>query len=278
MKKNKLVMPVVKWVGGKRQLLPELLKYIPAKFNEYYEPFIGGGALLFALQPKLAVINDSNAELINVYQAIKNQVDDLIIDLRKHLNDPQYFYKIRGLDRDHENYDKLSQVEKASRLLYLNKTCFNGLFRVNQAGEFNSPFGSYKNPNIVNEIHLRAVNHYFNNANITFTVGDFEIPLESIKKNSFVYFDPPYDPISNSSNFTGYTSNGFGSKEQIRLKNVCDKLNIRGVKFLLSNSATNFIKDLYKDYKIELVKAKRSINSDASLRGEIDEVLIRNYD
>ena len=187
---NKLVIPIVKWVGGKRPLLPELLKYIPDKFTGYYEPFIGGGALLFALQPKSAVVNDSNSELINAYNVIKDHVDDLIIDLKKHLNDSQYFYKIRELDRNHLAYNQLSSVEKASRLLYLNKTCFNGLFRVNQAGEFNSPFGSYKNPNIVNEIHLRAVSHYFNDANITFTIDDFEGALRGIKKGCFVYFDP----------------------------------------------------------------------------------------
>ncbi|MDQ5921414.1 MAG: adenine methylase [Pseudomonadota bacterium] len=278
MKRNKLVIPVVKWVGGKRQLLPELLKYIPDKFTEYYEPFVGGGALFFALQPKSAVVNDSNSELINAYKVIKDHVDGLIIDLKKHLNDSKYFYKIRELDRNHLAYNQLSPVEKASRLLYLNKTCFNGLFRVNQAGEFNSPFGSYKNPNIVNEIHLKAVSKYFNSANIIFTIGDFESALKGVKKDSFVYLDPPYDPISTSSNFTGYTAGGFNIQKQLRLKEVCDKLNTDGVKFLLSNSATDFIKNLYKDYRIEIVKAKRSVNSNASLRGEIDEVLIRNYD
>lgn len=277
MKKNKLVSPVVKWVGGKRQLLPEITKYIP-KFSTYYEPFVGGGALLFELQPPKIVINDFNHELINTYQVIKDNVEDLIIDLQKHKNSAEYFYKIRELDREYSVYNELSPLERASRLLYLNKTCFNGLFRVNRAGEFNSPFGNYANPNIVNEITLRAVSHYFNSIDTTFLVGDFETALSGIKKNSFVYFDPPYDPVSNSSNFTGYTLGGFDSKEQIRLKALCDKLHKKGVKFLLSNSSTDFIKELYKEYRVEIVKAKRSVNSNALLRGEIDEVLIRNYE
>lgn len=277
MKKNKLVAPVVKWVGGKRQLLPEITKYIPS-FSTYYEPFVGGGALLFELQPQKIVINDFNSELINTYQVIKDNVEGLIVDLQKHQNNAEYFYQIRELDREYCVYTKLSPLERASRLLYLNKTCFNGLFRVNKSGEFNSPFGNYSNPNIVNDITLRAVSHYLNSINATFLVGDFETALNGIKKNSFVYFDPPYDPISNSSSFTGYTLGGFDSKEQIRLKCLCDKLHNKGVKFLLSNSATDFIKDLYKEYKIEIVKAKRAINSNALLRGEIDEVLIRNYE
>ena len=277
MRKNKLVSPVVKWVGGKRQLLPELTKHIP-KFSTYYEPFIGGGALLFELQPQNIVINDFNSELINTYQVIKEDVENLIIDLKRHQNNAEYFYKIRELDREQTVYAELSSLERASRLLYLNKTCFNGLFRVNKSGAFNSPFGNYSNPNIVNEVTLRAVSHYFNSINATFLVGDFEASLNGIKKNSFVYFDPPYDPVSSSSNFTGYTLGGFNSAEQVRLKCLCDKLNSKGVKFLLSNSATDFIKDLYKDYTIEIVKAKRAINSNALLRGEIDEVLIRNYE
>ena len=277
MKKNKLVAPVVKWVGGKRQLLPEIIKHVPS-FTTYYEPFIGGGAVLFEIQPLKAVINDYNSELINMYQVIKDNVDDLIKALKLHKNDSDYFYNIRELDRNHMLYSNLSDIEKAARLLYLNKTCFNGLFRVNQAGEFNSPFGNYKNPNIINDITLKAVSNYFNSSQIIFKSGDFENILKNIKKNSFVYLDPPYDPVSKSSSFTGYTMGGFNNNEQERLKNVCDDLNSKGIKFLLSNSATDFIKGLYKNYRIETVKAKRSINSIASLRGEIDEVLIRNYE
>jgi DNA adenine methylase len=279
MKKNKLVQPVLKWVGGKRQLLSEIEKYIPSTYKVYYEPFVGGGAVLFHLQPKNVVINDINSELINLYNIIKNDVEALITDLQRYRNELDYFYEIRELDRNKEEYNKFSSIEKASRMLYLNKTCYNGLFRVNRAGEFNSPFGSYKNPNISNELTLRAVSNYFHKSEIRFENTDFVQALNGIKKGSFVYFDPPYDPVSSSTSFTGYDKGGFDRADQLRLKELCDSLTEKGVKFLLSNSATDFIRnELYKDYKIEIIKAKRAINSKGSGRGEIDEVLVRNYE
>ena len=278
MKKNLLVAPVLKWAGGKRQLLRDIIKHIPEKYSTYYEPFLGGGAVLFELQPKRAVVNDINEELINVYLMIRDHVEELIEDLKKHKNEAEYFYKIRELDRDKEKYNKLSNIEKASRIIYLNKTCYNGLFRVNSQGQFNVPFGKYKNPNIVNETTLRAVNNYFNKAKITFKCGDFEDAVKGARKNSFVYFDPPYDPVSDTSSFTGYDIGGFDKEEQIRLKELCDKLNKRGVKFLLSNSATDFILDLYKDYNITIVQANRAINSKGNKRGKVDEVLVKNYE
>jgi len=278
MKNNPLVAPVLKWVGGKRQLLKDIGKYIPSKYSTYYEPFLGGGAVLFALQPNKAVVNDINEELINVYTVIRDHLEELIEDLKKHKNEADYYYEIRELDRDKKKYHQLSNVEKASRIIYLNKTCYNGLFRVNQQGEFNSPFGRYKNPNIVNEITLRAVSNYFNKAKITFKCGDFEEAVKGIRKGSFVYFDPPYDPVSDSANFTGYDKGGFTRDEQVRLKRLCDNLNSRNIKFLLSNSATDFILDLYKDYNITIVKANRAINSKGDKRGEVDEVLVRNYE
>lgn len=280
MKKNKIILaaPVLKWVGGKRQLMSEIEKVLPKTYTTYYEPFIGGGAVLFELQPNKAVINDVNGELINLYNVIKDDVELLIEDLKKHENTPEYFYSIRELDRKKDKYENLSNIEKASRIVYLNKTCFNGLFRVNKAGEFNSPFGKYKNPNIVDEVTLKAVSKYFNKADIKILNGDFEASLKGIRKGAFVYLDPPYDPVSNSANFTGYDKGGFNRDEQIRLKKLCDKLDKKGVKFLLSNSATDFIKDLYKDYNIKIVKAKRAINSNGNARGEVDEVLVRNYE
>ena len=278
MKKNNLVTPVVKWVGGKRQILDEIKKYVPQNISTYYEPFVGGGAVLFELQPNKAVVNDINADLINLYQVIKDNVDDLIEDLRKHRNEEKYFYKVRERDRNKEVYSSLTPVEKASRIIFLNKTCYNGLFRVNRAGEFNSPFGNYKNPNIVNEATLRAVGSYLNKANVTFYCLDFEEVLKGVKGGSFVYLDPPYDPVSSTASFTGYDKGGFDRDEQVRLKNTCDMLNKKGVKFLLSNSATEFITELYKDYKIEIVQAKRAINSNPDKRGEIDEVLVRNFE
>lgn len=279
MKRNKLAMPVLKWVGGKRQLLPEIRKYIPEQISTYYEPFVGGGAVLFDVQPNKAIVNDVNSELINLYQVVKDDVESLIDLLTEHKiqNSPEYFYEVRAWDRDKEYYDDLSPVQRAARIHYLNKTCYNGLFRVNLAGEFNAPYGKYKNPNIENAAILRAVSQFFNAAKIEFRNTDFEEAVKGIRKGSFVYFDPPYDPVSDSANFTGYAKGGFNRDEQIRLKKLCDRLNKRGIKFMLSNSATDFILDLYKDYTIEIIKAKRAINSDGKNRGEVDEVLVRNY-
>lgn len=282
MSKNPLVTPVLKWVGGKRQLLKEILPLIPNEISTYYEPFVGGGAVLFSLQPKKALINDYNIELINVYKVITNNPNDLIKILEEHenKNNAEYFYKIRQLDRT-SDYKKLSAVERAARIIYLNKTCYNGLYRVNQAGQFNSPYGKYRNPNIVNSPTIKALNNYFNNNQITITSGDYKDSLKKIRANTkaFVYLDPPYYPLSTSSSFTGYTDNGFNDKQQIELKNECDKLNNKGIKFLLSNSSCDFIDELYKnDYNIKIIKAKRVLNSDGNKRGEIDEVLISNYD
>lgn len=277
MKKNKLVTPFLKWVGGKRQLMPEIKNLLPKKISTYYEPFVGGGAVLFNIQPKKAVINDLNTELINTYQVIKNNPDELIEDLKSHVNKSDYFYSIRALDRQ-DGFDELSAIKKASRVIFLNKTCYNGLYRVNSSGEFNSPFGKYKNPNIVNEVTIRAVSKYLNSNDVEITNVDFESALKDIRKGSFVYFDPPYDPISKSSNFTGYNQGGFNLFDQVRLQELCDKLDKKGVKFLVSNSKTPLILDRYSKYDINIVKATRAINSNASKRGAIDEVLIRNYE
>lgn len=277
MAKNKLVLPVVKWVGGKRQLLDEIIPLLPKRVTTYCEPFLGGGAVLFSIQPSKAIVNDLNSDLMSVYEIINDDVESLIKDLKKHENTSEYFYTIRDIDRDREAYQAMSKVERASRLIYLNKTCFNGLFRVNSSGEFNSPFGHYKNPNIVNEPILRAVNKYFSSNDIAFYNEDFAETLNRVEKGGFVYLDPPYDPVSDTASFTGYNKGGFNKSEQIRLKQCCDELTQRGVKFMLSNSSTEFIKELYKDYDISIVNAKRMINSDASKRGVIEEVLIRNY-
>ena len=276
--KNKLVKPFLKWAGGKSQILSKIGKYLPEKYSSYYEPFVGGGALLFYWQPKKAVINDSNEELINVYKVIRDSLDELIVDLEHHVNSEGYFYQIRSWDRDEKHYANLSPIKKASRIIYLNKTCFNGLFRVNRAGQFNSPFGNYRNPNIVDEPVLRAVSKYLNHANIRINCGDFEEGLQHIRKGAFVYIDPPYDPVSDSANFTGYDKGGFDRNEQERLKEVCDKINRKGIKFLLSNSATDFIKYLYRDYNYEIISARRAINSIPNKRGEVDEILVRNYE
>jgi DNA adenine methylase (dam) len=277
MAKNKLVVPFVKWVGGKRQLISEISPLLPKRITSYCEPFLGGGAILFHAQPTTAIVNDLNADLITVYEIIRDDVDALITALQQHENTQEHFYTTRDLDRDKDNYLLMSKTNKAARLIYLNKTCYNGLFRVNSSGEFNTPFGYYKSPNIINEPVLRAINKYLNASKISFYSEDFADTLNRVTKGCFVYLDPPYDPVSDTASFTGYNKGGFDRSEQLRLKECCDALNARGVKFLLSNSATAFIKDLYKDYHISVVEAKRAINSDASKRGAIEEVLIRNY-
>jgi DNA adenine methylase len=277
---NPLVQPFLKWAGGKRQLLSEIRKYVPKKFNNYIEPFLGGGAVLFGLQPQRAIVNDINSELINLYNVIKAYPDELSKAAKQHQTHvtEEYFYKLRSQDRD-KGFASLSSVEKASRIIFLNKTCYNGLFRVNRQGQFNVPFGNYVNPIIVDEIVIRAVSHYLNNAEIELMNCDFEDVLAKAKKGDFVYLDPPYDPISDTSSFTGYNLENFGKKDQRRLKEICDKLTRRHCKIIQSNSATDFIRELYSDtkhYKLIEVEAKRNINSRASGRGKISELLILN--
>ena len=277
MSKNLLLSPILKWVGGKRQLLSEIIPLIDESCDNYVEPFIGGGAVLLRLQPKKAIINDYNTELINVYRTVRDDLDGLVALLKKHekYNSSDYYYEVRALDRT-PDFDKMSNSEKAARIIYLNKTCYNGLYRVNSLGQFNSPYGKYKNPNIVNEVVLRAISKYLNGNEISIRSGDYKDVLNDIEKNSFVYLDPPYMPISSSSSFTGYTEGGFGYDKQVELKEECDKLNSKGVHFLQSNSDCEEIRELYKAYRIKVVKAKRAINSDAKKRGQINEVLIYN--
>ncbi|NER35887.1 MAG: DNA adenine methylase [Oscillatoria sp. SIO1A7] len=283
---NKLVRPFLKWAGGKRQLLPEIESYLPIdratlSKHTYYEPFIGGGAVFFHLQLKKAVVSDSNQELINCYKTIKDSLDDLIVELTRHQenNSQEYYYSIRKLDRLAQKYASLSPVEKAARIIYLNKTCYNGLFRVNSQGQFNVPYGRYKNPNIVDEAVLKAVSKYLNKSQVKLVNADFAEAVKDAKKGDFVYLDPPYHPVSNTASFTGYDVNGFNQKEQIRLKKMFDALTDRGCKVMLSNSYTDFIKDLYQDYQdnFQIVSSTRNINSKASKRGWVDEILVLNY-
>lgn len=264
MAKNKLVAPVVKWVGGKRQLLDKITPMFPKRMTTYCEPFLGGEAVLFAVQPKNAIINDLNTDLMLVYEVIRDDVEMLIAELEKHENTSEYFYKLRDLDRDKASYQSMSRIEKASRIIYLNKTCYNGLFRVNAAGEFNSPFGHYKNPSIVNAPVLRAVNKFLVANNIQLFNEDFETTLQRIPRGGFVYLDPPYDPVSDTASFTGYNSGGFGKEDQVRLKQCCDALSQRGIKFPFLFLRLISLWDLYKDYTVTIVYAKHAINSDAN--------------
>ena len=262
---------ILKWAGGKRQLLPEILPMIP-EYSTYCEPFVGGGALLFALQPKNAIINDSNPELMNVYSVVKTDVQPLIDSLKLHENTPEHYYKVRNLDRE-PGFDKMTNIERASRTIYLNRTCFNGLYRVNRKGQFNTPYGKYSNPDIVNENVLTDAHNLLQN--VSMPCGDYANVLHQLPSDSFVYFDPPYD--TDSSNFIEYTSDRFDRSEQLRLKQECDKLTERGIKFLMSNSSTEFIRDLYEDYIVRSVDAVRSINCKGNGRGAVKELLISNY-
>ncbi|WP_017658855.1 DNA adenine methylase [Baaleninema simplex] len=278
---NPLAQPFLKWAGGKRQLIPIIKKYIPRKYTQYYEPFVGAGAVLFSLQPakKSIVINDTNSELINCYKTIRDNPEDLLNLCKQHEsnNSKEYYYRLRGRDRQ-PGFEKLSSVERAARIIYLNKTCFNGLFRVNSQGQFNVPYGDYANPVVADPAVIKAVSTFLNQRSVTIDRGDFEDSVSKAKKGAFVYFDPPYHPISDTSSFTGYSINGFGEIEQKRLKSVCDELSDRGCHVLVSNSNAPFIRELYGDsrYEIVEVRASRSINSVGSKRGKIGELLIYN--
>ncbi|CDE91501.1 TPA: modification methylase [Candidatus Gastranaerophilales bacterium HUM_6] len=267
--------PIVKWVGGKRQLMFELIKNMPKSYNRYFEPFIGGGALFFELQPEQAYISDMNEELINLYSVVRDNVYELIKDLSKHEVSKEYFLEIRNIDRT-EQYTELSDVERASRFIYLNRTCFNGMYRVNSQGQFNVPFGHYKNPRIIDENNLLNCSELLKKTEIK--CADFSEILTKVKKGDLVYFDPPYVPLNETSSFTSYTKDGFDINMQFKLRDVCDELDNKGVKFMLSNSDTKLVNELYVNYEIKKVFASRQINANADGRGKITEVLVRNYD
>ncbi|MHA1917949.1 MAG: DNA adenine methylase [Candidatus Ranarchaeia archaeon] len=266
--------PFLKWVGGKRQLISQLADFVPTNFNRYFEPFTGAGAFFFYLLPEKATLVDTNKELINTYQVIRDNVIGLIDSLKKHKNEENYYYKIRNLDRNQQEFNRSSKIEKASRTIFLNKCCFNGLYRVNQKGQFNSPFGRYKNPTICDEKNLKYVSKILKKT--TLSSGDFTKILDTASKNDFIYFDPPYVPISDSSNFTSYTKNGFNINDQIRLFNTFKELDRRGCKIMMSNSYSKFIINLYNEFEIIEINAKRSINCNPEKRGEIPELLILN--
>jgi DNA adenine methylase len=266
--------PFVKWAGGKSQLLSELVKRFPSDYLRYFEPFAGGAALFFRLQPQSACLVDINDDLINTYRVIQAQVEDLIRDLKQHVHDKDYYYRIRNVDRT-EAYQAWNAVQRASRLIYLNKTCYNGLYRVNSKGYFNTPFGSYQNPTIVDEGNLRACSRALQSTQLV--MGAFLQVEPDITPDDFVYFDPPYAPLSATANFTGYSQGGFDASMQTVLRDLCDRLNKRGVRFMLSNSSAPLILDLYNSYNIEFVFASRAINSKGGDRGKIPEVIVTNY-
>lgn len=271
--------PFVKWAGGKRQILDKLKKYIPTKFDTYYEPFVGGGALLFDLAPKKAVVNDSNAELMNVYNVLcdysKYSKMCKLLNKYEANHSEEFYYEIRNMDKE-KNFKRLSDYKKAARTLYLNKSCFNGLYRVNKKGEFNVPFNKNKKVNTYDGENLLTIHYFLTSNDIKIQCLDFEESVKTAKKGDFVYFDPPYD--SDTSTFNSYTEEGFGKEEQIRLASTFKELSDRGVYVMLSNHNTILINELYKDFNIHIIEAKRSINSKGSKRGNVEEVIITNYE
>ena len=263
--------PFLKWAGGKGKLIQQYIPYFPKSFKSYYEPFLGGGAIFFYLNPHSAVLTDINPELVNAYRCVRDKVEELISVLEEHQlrHCKDYYYQVRQ-DQCTTN------IEKAARLIYLNKTCFNGLYRENSKGEFNVPIGKYKNPKICNPALLRSVSVALQNAQIT--VRAFEEILEYASNwDDFVYFDPPYYPLSPTSNFTAYSRYSFSQDDQRRLKYVFAELAERGVKVMLSNSDCEFIRELYRDFNISSITASRLINSNGTKRGKITEVLITSY-
>ncbi len=262
--------PLIKWAGGKSQLLPQLQPLFPKSFRTYHEPFLGGGAVFFHLLPEKAVLIDNNVELINFYLVVRDHLEDLLADLPKHRNEAAYYYSIREMDPE-----KMDPVQRASRFLYLNKTGYNGLWRVNRQGKHNVPFGRYKNPKIVNEENLRLVSAVLKRAKIL--LADFSEVLSFARPGDFVYFDPPYHPLSETANFTGYTAESFAKEDQVRLSQVFRELDRRGCLVMLSNSDTPLIKELYRGYNIQVVYAKRAINCRPDRRGPVSELVIRNY-
>lgn len=279
--KNIEVHPFVKWAGGKTQLLDAIISHLPETFNRYFEPFVGGGALLFKLQPKAFSINDSNEELICVYKCLENNelFDLLKKELIKHEQNhsEEYFYQIREMDKLN-SFNELPIYVRAGRMIYLNKACFNGLYRVNSKGYFNVPSGKKKVVNCFDRKTFDNLNLFFKNRKSIITNTDFEIAVKNAKSGDFVYFDPPYDTWEEKNSFTSYDKNNFGKNEQIRLANVFKDLSNKGVYVMLSNHNTKFINELYKEFHITIVSAKRMINSNANGRGNVEEVIITNYE
>ena len=295
---NKIAKPFVKWAGGKAQLLTEIDNAIPSYMKQtqftYIEPFVGGGAILFWILQKYpnikhAIINDINTDLTNSYQTIKENVEELISILKKwekeyhslkdKLEEKKEYYYSKRKQFNNRNSDKTSQT---ALFIFLNRTCFNGLYRVNRKNEFNVPIGSYKTPMICDEDNLRAVSDVLQK--VTILNGDFEATLEYAENNTLFYFDPPYKPLSETSSFNSYAKDEFDDSEQIRLAKFCEKIDILGYQWILSNSDVkgknpndNFFDELYSKFNIKRVLARRNINSNPNKRGVLTELLITNF-
>ncbi|MCP5094405.1 MAG: DNA adenine methylase [Chloroflexi bacterium] len=268
--------PFLKWAGGKRRLLKQYAPYFPSinSINHYYEPFIGSGAVFFHLRPVNATLSDRNGRLIELYQMIQSNVEGVIAALKPHQNELDYFYSIRAQDPQ-----QLTAVQRAARLIYLNKTCYNGLYRENRRGQFNVPFGRYVNPAICDEDRLRAASAALHG--ITLKAEDFADVLTHVAPDDFVYLDPPYVPLSLTSSFTSYNQHGFGEADQHRLAETIGRLSDLGCRVMLSNSSAPLVYELYNNdprYHLHEISARRNINSKANGRGPVKELLILNYE
>jgi DNA adenine methylase len=267
--------PFLKWAGGKSRLLRKYEPHLPPpdSIRRYYEPFIGSAALFFHLQPCQAQLSDCNHKLIETYEVVRDDVEALIDALQVHKNEKKYYYRIRAQDPA-----ELSKVKRAARLIYMNKTCYNGLYRENQKGEFNVPFGRYKRPRICDEPRLRAASQALQG--IELCAGDFEKAVAAAGEGDFVYFDPPYVPLNATSSFTSYSRFGFDDEDHRRLAQTFHRLTERGCRVMLSNSSAPLVYELYEGhgYQFKEVKARRNINSKAHKRGPVTELLIYNYD
>ncbi|MBN1960773.1 MAG: DNA adenine methylase [Deltaproteobacteria bacterium] len=259
--------PFLKWAGGKTQLIPEILARFPKVFRKYHEPFMGGGAVFFALAPNRAILSDINADLVDTYRAIRDEPEAVISALQRHQVTEADYYRVRSQKRG-----ELSLVAAAARTIYLNRTCYNGLYRVNLKGEFNVPFGRYANPTICNSENLYLASLALQNVKIR--CEDALAIDKRVQRGDLVYFDPPYDPLSPTSSFTTYARGGFGNEQQAALADLFIKLANRGVHVVLSNSDTPFIRELYRDFRIDSVYARRAINSRADRRGHVREVIV----
>lgn len=280
-KNKETINPFIKWVGGKRQLLPELRKYTPESFNNYYEPFLGGGAFLLNLQPKKAMANDYNSELIITWRMVKEQPDELLklLNIHQENNSKEYYLGLRQADRD-GRLEKMTDIERAARFIYMLKTGFNGMWRVNKKGQNNIPYGSYRNPLIADREAIFKVSEYLNSNNVQFISGDYKNILETPQTGDFVYFDPPYIPLNKTSSFTSYSAE-FGYEQQVELRDMFKKLHERNVNVLLSNSDVPLIYELYGDIEgitIHKVTANRSVGASSKSRGKVGEVLITNIE
>ncbi|MEZ4267440.1 MAG: DNA adenine methylase [Myxococcota bacterium] len=262
--------PIVKWAGGKRRIMADLCSRLPARYDRYFEPFFGGGALFFQLQPEIARISDVNGELVNLYQVTRDQVEALIDDLQRHRYERTYYYAMRATDPN-----TLTPVQRASRTIYLNRTCFNGLYRVNRRGQFNVPMGRYQDPVICQPERLRAVSALLASTDIR--QADFSWVLDEARPGDFVYFDPPYQPLSPTANFTSYASGDFSEKDQAHLAEVYAALARRGVNCMLSNSDTPLVRELYADFRCDQVFAPRAISRDGGSRQAVAEVIVLSY-